>query len=41
MEGRIESLTDWRDLSEWDRDGPDGRHWSGVTRQWEPDGGAA
>lgn len=33
--GRIVSLADWRDLTEWDRHGPDGRHWSGITRQWE------
>jgi len=37
--GRIVSLAAWRDLTAWERDGPDGRHWNGFTRQWEPPGG--
>lgn len=38
--GRIVSLDDWRLLTAWDRKGPDGRHWNGLTRQWEiPKGG--
>jgi hypothetical protein len=38
--GRVVSLADWRNLGEWDRHGPDGRHWNGITRQWEhPKGG--
>ena len=34
--GRIVSLDDWRRLSEWEKHGPNGRHWSGITKQWEP-----
>ena len=33
--GNIVSLDDWRRLSEWEKHGPDGRHWNGKTRQWE------
>jgi hypothetical protein len=33
--GRIVSLDDWRRLSEWERHGPHGRHWNGITKQWE------
>ena len=33
--GQIVSLSDWRKLSDWDRHGPDGRHWNGATRRWE------
>lgn len=39
--GRIVSLAAWRTLTEWERHGPDGRHWNGITRQWEtPDNDA-
>ncbi len=38
--GKIVSFAEWRNLSAWERHGPDGRMWSGITRQWE-DGGAA
>lgn len=34
--GRIVSLAEWRRLSDWDRDGPNGRHFYGDTRRWEP-----
>ena len=34
--GAVVSLAAWRDLTAWERDGPDGRHWSGVTQRWEP-----
>ena len=34
--GRIVSLTEWRRLSEWERDGSTGKLWSGITRQWGP-----
>lgn len=34
--GRIVSLAEWRRLSDWDRDGPNGRHFYGDTRCWEP-----
>ena len=34
--GRVVSLAAWRDLTEWERGGPQGRHWNGITKQWEP-----
>jgi hypothetical protein len=37
--GRVVSLNDWRSLTEWERHGPNGRHWCGITRKWiEPKG---
>lgn len=40
--GRVVSLDDWRAMTDWDRHGPRGRNWNGITRQWEPnEGGAA
>lgn len=33
--GRIVLLSDWRRLSDWEKHGPDGRHWNGITKQWE------
>lgn len=38
--GRVVSLAEWRALSAWDRHGPDGRIFNGLSRRWEPDGGA-
>ena len=32
--GNIVSLHAWRRLSEWERHGPDGRVWDGITKQW-------
>ncbi len=32
--GKIVSLDAWRQLSHWERHGPDGRHWSGITKCW-------
>ena len=32
--GRIVPLHVWRDLSEWERHGPNGRVWCGVAREW-------
>ena len=32
--GCVVSLADWRHLTEWERHGPDGRHWNGITKQW-------
>jgi len=32
--GRVVSLDAWRLLSEWERHGPNGRHWDGITRDW-------
>lgn len=33
--GRIVSLAAWRDLTEWERHGPNGQHWNGITKSWE------
>ena len=33
--GRVVSLADWRNLTEWEKHGPDGRYWNGITKQWE------
>ncbi|WP_458790896.1 hypothetical protein [Yoonia sp. MH D7] len=33
--GRVVSLASWRMLTEWDRHGPKGKHWNGVTKQWD------
>ena len=38
--GRVVSLDTWRRLSEWERHGPNGRLWNGITGQWEDGGGA-
>ena len=32
--GRVVSLAAWRTLTAWERHGPNGRHWCGVTKQW-------
>ena len=36
--GRVVSLADWRGLTDWDRHGPRGQHWNGITRRWENPG---
>ncbi len=33
--GRVVSLDVWRDLTEWEKRGPNVLHWNGLTRQWE------
>ncbi len=33
--GNIVSLEAWRQLSEWDRHGPNGWQWNGLTQSWE------
>lgn len=33
--GRIVSLAAWRELTDWERHGPRGRHWNAATGQWE------
>ena len=33
--GRIVPLEEWRTLTDWDRDGPNGQMWNGMTRRWE------
>ena len=36
--GRIVSLDAWRDLTEWERHGPNGKPWCCITRRWiEPE----
>lgn len=33
--GKIVSLDDWRNLTEWERHGSTGKMWNGLTRRWE------
>lgn len=33
--GKIVSLEEWKQLSAWEKHGPDGRMWNGKTRRWE------
>ena len=33
--GRVVSLAEWRSLTEWDKHGPNGRLWNGLTGKWE------
>jgi len=33
--GRIVSVEEWRTLTDWDRNGPNGQMWNGITRRWE------
>jgi hypothetical protein len=33
--GRVVSLDEWRTLTEWERHGPNGQHWNGITKQWD------
>lgn len=33
--GRIVSLDEWQRLSAWEKDGPNGLVWSGITKKWE------
>lgn len=33
--GRIVPIEDWRNLTDWERDGPNGRLWNGMTNKWE------
>ncbi|HMO70441.1 MAG TPA: hypothetical protein PKC84_02135 [Paracoccaceae bacterium] len=33
--GRMVSLREWRELTDWERHGPQGRHWNGATGRWE------
>ena len=34
--GRIVSLADWRSMTDWEKHGPNGRHWNGITKCWVP-----
>ena len=39
--GKVVSLAAWRQLSEWEKHGPNGRVWDGITKTWgEADDGA-
>ena len=33
--GRIVNLAEWRELSDWDRNGSTGKVWNGLTQKWE------
>ncbi len=33
--GKVVSLADWRNLSDWERHGSTGKMWNGLTQQWE------
>lgn len=33
--GRVVSMADWHSMTDWQKHGPNGREWSGVTKQWE------
>ena len=33
--GRVVSLADWRDFSDWEKHGPRGRLWNGISQRWE------
>lgn len=33
--GKVVSLDAWRELLDWEKHGPNERHWSGVTGRWE------
>jgi hypothetical protein len=33
--GGVVSLAAWRLLTEWEKHGPQERHWNGITKQWE------
>ena len=33
--GRVVSLAEWRGLTGWQRHGPDGRHWCGLSKAWK------
>ncbi len=33
--GKVISLADWRNLSDWERHGSTGKMWNGLTQQWE------
>ncbi|MEO0894211.1 MAG: hypothetical protein AAFY35_16540 [Pseudomonadota bacterium] len=33
--GKVKSLAAWREITEWERHGPDGKHFSGEKMTWE------
>lgn len=32
--GRIVAVAEWKRLTDWERDGPNGRHWCGKCQAW-------
>jgi hypothetical protein len=32
--GRVVSIADWRNLTDWDRHGPNGKLWCGKRKEW-------
>ena len=38
--GKVVSLDDWRQMTDWDQHGSTGKLWNGITRQWETDSDA-
>ncbi|WP_321363161.1 hypothetical protein [uncultured Celeribacter sp.] len=33
--GKVVSLEEWKRMSDWERHGPNGRHWNALSRKWE------
>jgi quinol monooxygenase YgiN len=33
--GRVVSLEDWRNMTEWEKHGPKGSRWNGCSYQWD------
>mgnify|MGYP000616243519 CR=1 FL=1 len=33
--GKVVALDDWRHMTAWERHGPDGRHWCGLSKSWK------
>ena len=33
--GKVVSLDDWRHLTAWEKHGPDGWHWCGISKAWK------
>jgi hypothetical protein len=33
--GKVVSLEEWKRLTDWERHGPNGRHWNALSGQWE------
>jgi hypothetical protein len=33
--GKVVSLEEWKRLTDWERHGPNGRHWNALSRKWE------
>ncbi|WP_171130307.1 MULTISPECIES: hypothetical protein [unclassified Ruegeria] len=33
--GKVVNLDEWRNMTDWERYGPRGKHWNGKTQKWE------